>query len=185
MIEKTYLDANGYLRDMWRLAAAVAQSGWKADVLVSLWRGGAPVGVAVHEFLKNLCGWNPRQEVLKCSSYSGLGESTAVSFDGAGAFLAGISASEKVLVVDDVFDTGKTAEAVKNLIDGTGAEMKFASVYFKPGKNRTQLVPDFFVRDVGDEWIVFPHEIEGLARGEIAGKDPVLADLAEAVCGRA
>ena len=37
--------------------------------------------------------------------------------------------------------------------------------------------PDYFVKDVGLDWIVFPHEIEGLTPEEIAVKDPLLASL--------
>ena len=85
--------------------------------------------------------------------------------------------NDKVLVVDDVFDTGKTAKAVKEQIGATGAEMRLACVYWKPGKNTTDLKPDYFYRDVGNEWIVFPHEIEGLPKEEIAVKDPLLASL--------
>ena len=36
---------------------------------------------------------------------------------------------------------------------------------------------DYFVKDVGDSWIVFPHEIEGLSDDEVVRKDPALADL--------
>ena len=36
---------------------------------------------------------------------------------------------------------------------------------------------DYFYRDVGNEWIVFPHEIEGLTKEEIAVKDPLLSSL--------
>ena len=85
-----------------------------------------------------------------------------------------------MLVVDDVFDTGKTAKAVKARIDAAGAEMRMACVYWKPEKNRTDLKPDYFVKDVGNDWIVFPHEIEGLAPEELREKDPVLADLMNA-----
>jgi len=80
-------------------------------------------------------------------------------------------------VVDDVFDTGKTAAAVKERIDATGAEMRIACVYWKPEKNTTTLKPDYFVRDVGLDWIVFPHEVEGLTDEEVVQKDPELASL--------
>ena len=52
-----------------------------------------------------------------------------------------------------------------------------ACVYWKPEKNVTSLQPDYFTRDVGREWIVFPHEIEGLTPDEIRTKDPLLAEL--------
>ena len=175
--EKTYLSADEFLRDTWRLAAAVRRSGWRPDVMVALWRGGAPVGVAVHEYLK-CAGWSVRHIPLKCASYTGIGENEGEVVFTLGEEVFGmLRPGERVLVVDDVFDTGKTGVAVRARIAAAGAEMKMACVYWKPGKNRTDMKPDFFVRDVGDGWIVFPHEIEGLAPDEIRLKDPVLADL--------
>ena len=47
MEAKTYLDPREYLRDCWRLARKVYDSGWRPDVLLVLWRGGAAPGVEV------------------------------------------------------------------------------------------------------------------------------------------
>ena len=175
--DKHYLSADDYLRDTWRLAAAVRASGWKPDVLVALWRGGAPVGVAVHEYFK-VSGWDVRHIPLKCSSYTGIGENAgSVEFTCGDIVFGMLRKGDRVLVVDDVFDTGKTAAAVKAKLDALGVEMRMACVYWKPQKNLTKLKPDYFVKDVGLEWIVFPHEIEGLSKDEIAVKDPILADL--------
>ena len=176
--DKHYLTADSYLHDMWRLAAAVRRSGWQPDILIALWRGGAPVGVAVHEFFK-VTGWGAIRHVpLKCASYTGIGENPGVVEFTHGDIVFGmLRKGDKVLVVDDIFDTGKTAAAVKAKIDAAGAEMRMACVYWKPEKNITQLRPDYFVRDVGLDWIVFPHEIEGLSPDEVCAKDPLLADL--------
>ena len=89
----------------------------------------------------------------------------------------GVLNGEAPRLIDDVFDTGKTAAAVKRRFDAIGAEMRLACVYFKPEKNRTNLAPDYFVRDVGSDWLVFPHEIDGLTCAEIAEKDEFLAGL--------
>ena len=175
--DKHYLTADEYLRDSWRLAAAVKASGWQPDILIALWRGGAPVGVALHEYFK-VSGWNVQHIPLKCASYTGIGENCGtVEFTHGDIVFGMLRKGDKVLVVDDVFDTGKTAEAVKRRIDATGAEMRMACVYWKPRKNITSLTPDYYVKDVGLDWIVFPHEIEGLTKDEIRTKDPVLADL--------
>jgi len=175
--DKRYLSANDYLRDTWRLAAAVKASGWRPDVLLALWRGGAPVGVAVHDFFK-ATGWDVDHLPLKCASYTGIGENAgSVAFAHGDMVFGMLRRGQRVLVVDDVFDTGKTAAAVRERIGATGAEMRMACVYWKPAKNTTDLKPDYFVRDVGLEWIVFPHEIEGLSKDEIRAKDPFLADL--------
>jgi len=79
--------------------------------------------------------------------------------------------------VDDVFDTGKTAVAIKSKLEGLGVEMRLACVYWKPGKNTTSLSPDYFAKELDDSWIVFPHEMVGLAKEEILEKDELLAGL--------
>ena len=174
---KHYLSADDYLRDTWRLAASVRESGWKPDILFALWRGGAPVGVAMHEYFK-VSGWPMQHIPLKCASYTAIGENTGeVVFTHGDIVFGMLRKGDRVLVVDDVFDTGKTAATVKARIAETGAEMKMACVYWKPAKNTTDMKPDYFVRDVGNEWIVFPHEIDGLTAEEIKVKDPALAEL--------
>ncbi|MBQ1345607.1 MAG: hypoxanthine phosphoribosyltransferase [Kiritimatiellae bacterium] len=178
--KKKYLSANEFLHDSWRLAAGVKASGWKPDILIALWRGGAAVGVSLHEFFKS-SGWNVQHIPLKCASYTGIGENAGdVVFTLGDEIFGLLRPGDRVLVVDDVFDTGKTAKAVKARIDAAGAEMRMACVYWKPEKNRTDLKPDYFVKDVGNDWIVFPHEIEGLTPEELREKDPVLADLMNA-----
>ena len=175
--DKHYLSANDFLHDAWRLAADVRKSGWKPDFLIALWRGGTPPGIAIHEFLK-VSGWEVRHLPLKCSSYTGIGENAGeVRFTCAEPVFGMLRKGDKVLIVDDVFDTGKTAAAVKERIEATGAEMRMACVYWKPEKNITTLKPDYFVKDVGLDWIVFPHEIEGLTPDEVRTKDPLLAEL--------
>lgn len=181
-MQKTYLSADGFLLDSWRLAAAVRESGWKPDLILALWRGGAGVGVSVHEFFK-VAGWDVRHIPLKCASYTGIGANAGdVVFTLGDEIFGMMRRGDRVLVVDDVFDTGKTAKAVKARIDAAGAEMRMACVYWKPGKNTTDLRPDYFVRDVGMDWIVFPHEIEGLSPDEIREKNPMLAALLAGVC---
>ena len=182
MDEKRYINATDYLHDAWRLAAAIRRSGWRPDYLVGLWRGGAHVAVAVHEFL-SVSGWDMQHVPLKCASYTGIGANAGeVSFTHGDIVFGMFRAGNRVLVVDDVFDTGKTAAAVKERLDAVGAEMRLACVYWKPGKNETELKPDYFVQDVGSRWIVFPHEIGGLTRAEIMEKDPVLARLLDPNC---
>ena len=175
--KKKYLSANDFLHDSWRLAALVKGSGWKPDILIALWRGGAAVGVSMHEFFK-ASGWNIQHIPLKCASYTGIGENAGeVTFTLGDEIFGLLRKGDKVLVIDDVFDTGKTAKAVKARIDATGAEMRMACVYWKPEKNKTNLKPDYYVKNVGNDWIVFPHEIEGLTPAEREEKDPVLAGL--------
>ena len=176
MVDKCYIDARDYLRDIWRLGRQILESGWRPDTLLALWRGGAEVGVAVHEYLK-AHGISPRHMPIKCFSYTGIGTSVAeVKFEHAKEVFDDIPHGSKVLVLDDVFDTGSTAAAIHDELGRRGYEMRMACVYWKPSRNLTGFSPDYHVRTIED-WIVFPHEIEGLTREEMAKKDPVLVEL--------
>jgi hypoxanthine phosphoribosyltransferase len=176
-IEKTYLSANAYLSDIWRLAEGIVKSSWRPDLIVALWRGGAPVGAAVHEFMKAV-GLETRHIAVKCSSYGGIGDSQGeVRFEMCEEVFASIRPGEKVLVVDDVLDTGKTASAVKARLESRGAQMRLAVVYWKPDNDLTGMSPDYFVCRRSGDWIVFPHEIDGLDDAELERKDPQLAKL--------
>jgi len=176
MEKKVYLDAQEFLRDTWRLARMVYDSPWQPEVLLALWRGGAEPGVAIHEYFKAR-GRNLAHMPVKCYSYTGIGKSNAeVKFEHAESVMAALKPGMKVLVVDDVFDTGRTAAAVHTRLAEIGCDMKMACVYWKPEKNLTDYLPDFHVTTL-DKWIVFPHEIEGLTPEEIQEKDPVLAQL--------
>lgn len=174
---KRYLTADAYLRDIWRLAAMVRGGGWRPDVLVGLWRGGAPAAIAVHEFLRET-GWDVDHVPLKCASYTGIGRNEGtVEFTFGDEVFGRLRPGEKVLFVDDVFDTGKTAAAVRERMRGIAADARLACVYWKPEMNRTSLSPDYFAEDVGGDWLVFPHEMSGLTPDELREKDAVLADL--------
>lgn len=176
-MNKHYLSATEYQRDMWRLAANIKKSGWKPDFLVGLWRGGAPVAIAVHEFFK-ATGWDVKHIPLKCWSYTGIGQNEGkVVFMLGDAIFGMFRPGDRILFIDDVFDTGKTAAAVMEHMKGIGADARIACVYWKPTKNTTTIRPDFVAKDIGNDWIVFPHEIEGLTMDEIREKDPSLAEL--------
>ena len=174
---KRYLSADECLRDAWRLAAAVRGSGWRPDWLVGLWRGGTPAAIAVHEFFK-ASGWDVRHLPLKCWSYTGIGESSdTVRFLFGDEVFGMFRPGDKVLFVDDVFDTGGTAVAVVERSRRIGIDGKYACLYWKRPQNRTALAPDFYVADTGGDWLVFPHEFEGLSADEVREKDARLAEL--------
>ncbi|MBI2756030.1 MAG: phosphoribosyltransferase [Chloroflexi bacterium] len=63
---------------------------------------------------------------------------------------------KRILVVDDVWDSGRTIKAVKERIVEAGGEPLVAVLHYKPGKSRyPDDRPEFFV-DETDAWIVYP-----------------------------
>ena len=110
-MSKRFLTADAFQRDCARLAKLVFDdSSWQPDFILALWRGGAQPGVIISEVFAFL-GRPLPHAIVKCASYApGIGNRTdSVVFQGADAILDSL-AGKRVLVVDDVFDTGKTAE---------------------------------------------------------------------------
>jgi len=175
MPNKIYLSANDLLLDSFQLGKQVLDSGWRPDVLIALWRGGTPVGVAVHELLLYR-GIPTLHMAVKCQSYTGLGQRGEVVFENTAAIFAQIQPNHRVLVVDDIFDSGNTARAALRLLAPHTAEVRLATLYWKPNANVTDLRPHYHVRET-DAWIVFPHELEGLSPDNIRQKDPALHAL--------
>jgi hypothetical protein len=45
-------------------------------------------------------------------------------------------------------------------------DIRVATVYYKPTRNQTKRIPNYYIH-ITDQWIIFPHEIEGLTFEEI------------------
>ena len=174
-MNKQFLSADDFQRDCVRLAKKVFDDPtWQPDLLLGLWRGGAQPGVIMSEVFAYLGRPTPHA-VVKCASYAGIGRrEETVAFDGAEELFRSLRPGLRVLAIDDVFDTGKTAEAVKARL--THVDLRFATVYWKPAASLVPFAPDYTLRETAD-WLVFPHELVGLTPAELRAKDPLLADL--------
>lgn len=179
---KRFISAESLKLDSYRLAKNVLMSGFKPDYMIALWRGGAPVGCYIHEFLKK-CGCKPDHICIRTSRYHGVDQaSETVQIHNLGYLLERLKKDDKVLLVDDVHDTGLTVKAfVEKLQEKLGCpvELRVATVYFKPERNQTGVEPDYHVHKVpGSEWLVFPHELEGLSWEEM---DPEVVEMIKKV----
>ena len=91
-------------------------------------------------------------------------------------------AGHKLLIVDDVHDTGLSLrQLVADIEEAYGThtpEIRLATPWYKPGNNQTGRIPDYYVHE-SDDWLVFPHELEGLTIEEIATHKPELSELLE------
>ena len=85
-----------------------------------------------------------------------------------------------MLIVDDVHDTGHSIQQIisdiKFACKKNTPDIKVATPYFKPTKNQTKNKPDFYLHET-DDWLVFPHELDGLTIEEIKQNKPSLKDL--------
>ncbi|MFM2301591.1 MAG: hypothetical protein RLZZ84_1327 [Pseudomonadota bacterium] len=175
MIPKTYLTADRLLQDSYRLANRILDAGFEPTHIVGIWRGGAPVGIAVQELLE-YNGINADHIAIRTSSYTGIDQQREVRVYALGYLIDTLGPDDRLLVIDDVFDSGRSIDAFLTELAARcrynmPRDVKIATVYYKPSRNRTQLAPDFYVHETED-WLVFPHEICGLSREEIRTHKP-------------
>ena len=96
--------------------------------------------------------------------------SKEVSVYGLNYVIKKLESEDSLLIVDDVFDTGLSISQVisdlKTACKKNTPDIKIATPYFKPSNNRTKIKPDFYIHK-SDNWLVFPHELDGLNFEEI------------------
>jgi len=183
--DKIFITAEQLMQDSVQLAQKILESEFRPDYIVGVWRGGTPVGIAVQETL-DFFGIETDHISIRTSSYRGIEQQRSrVRVHGLSYLTKQINAENSLLIVDDVFDTGLSVQAIIEKISGrarrnTPEQIKVATAYFKPNKNKTQLTPDFYVHET-DQWLVFPHEVDGLTREEIREHKPYLDGVIEAL----
>lgn len=184
-MEKLFISADKLLRDSLELARRVVASGMRPTFLVGIWRGGAPIGIAVQEVLE-YHAIHCDHIAIRTSAYSGIDvQRKTVRVHAIDYLVSRLSAEDELLIVDDVFDSGHSLEAViaelkRRCRRNLPQRIRIATVYYKPERRRTELAPDYFVHETS-QWLVFPHEIQGLTREEILANKPVGPDFFEAM----
>ena len=181
MTEKNYLSANDLLADSFLLAAKIYDSGFRPDFIIGIWRGGTPVGIAVQEYLEYR-DVKTDHIAIRTSSYIGIGQqSKTIRVHGLHYIIENVNADDSLLIVDDVFDSGRSIQAViDELSEKTRKNMpevlKVACPWYKPNNNKTDIVPDFYLHET-DAWLVFPHELVGLSLEEIKQGKPEMQEV--------
>ena len=127
------------------------------------------------------CGITSDHIAIRTSSYTGVDERGAVAVHGLNYIVKKICYDDRVLIVDDVFDTGNTIKAVieelkRRSRDNNPEDVRVAVPWYKPGRNETDVVPDYFVHET-EEWLVFPHELDALTPDELGKHRPEIAEI--------
>lgn len=177
-MEKVYISAQSLLEDSFKLAVQIYESGYRPNYIVGVWRGGAPVGIAVQELL-DVMGVESDHIAIRTSSYTGIGErSRHVKVHGLTYLIKRLQSEDSLLIIDDVYDSGLSIQQVvsdlKVACKKNTPDIRIATPYFKPGNNQTDTTPDYYIHE-SDKWLVFPHEIDGLTRDEVRQHKPELA----------
>jgi uncharacterized protein len=130
------------------LGRKVKESGFKPDVIVGVSRGGWPPARIMSDLLNN-----PNLANMKVEFYKNIGVRSKkpritqpVTSD---------VKNRKVLVVDDVADSGLSLRAVRNHLRRKNPDdVKVCTIYYKP---HSIYIPDYFAKRTSS-WIIFPWE---------------------------
>ncbi|MEV1129795.1 phosphoribosyltransferase [Agromyces sp. NPDC049794] len=129
------------------LAGDVLRSGFRPDVVIAIARGGLLLAGAISYALgTKACG------SINVEFYTGIDERLPEPVLHPPMLDAPALGGRRVLLVDDVSDSGRTLAKVVAIIRDAGAEVRTATLYTK---SHTVLAPDYDYRRT-DDWIVFP-----------------------------
>ena len=146
-VEKKYVTAQELLDDSFELGLQILKSGFLPKFIVGVWRGGTPTGIAVQEIL-DYYGVDTDHIAIRTSSYIGMQQQKEVKVHGLEYIVNNINAEDSLLIVDDVFDSGRSIAATIDHLKAkcrrnTPDVIKIATVFYKPARNVTELQPDF------------------------------------------
>jgi len=130
------------------LANRVRKSEFKPDVLLGISRGGWPPARVVSDLLEN-----PNIANMKIEFYVDIGRTSKRP-----VITQPISVNvhkKKVLIIDDVADTGRSLEVARRHLTRKGAsQIKIATIYCKP---HSIVKPDYYMKETS-AWVIFPWE---------------------------
>ena len=184
-MNEQFIAADDLLRDSFQLAANIFEAGFKPDFLVGLWRGGSAVGIAVQEGL-DYFGVKTDHIAIRTSytgarSYSQMvDKAESIRVHGLQYLLENLCAHHSMLIVDDVYSTGSSVNAVVNQLAkktrrNLPHDIRIGSVWYRPSE-KTLRIPDYYVHETSD-WLVLPYELSGFSVTELQENRPEMADL--------
>jgi len=181
-MHKQFISAQELLEDSFALADQVYQDEFRPQFIVGIWRGGAPIGIAVQEFF-DFKKVESDHISVRTSSYAGINKQhKKVEVHGLDYIVENINADDALLIVDDVFDSGRSIDALITQLqhltkENMPTDVRIACPWYKPKNNTTNIEPNYYLYQ-SDDWLVFPHELSGLTAKELLQGKTDLVNIA-------
>ncbi len=151
VVDKEVLTWQGFGDAMRELAQQIADSGWQPDVIIAVARGGMlPAGALTYMLGTKLT------DAMNVEFYTDVHETLPDPVLLAPLLDTECIQEQKLLVVDDVVDSGRTLELVVKLLEGYDCDVRSAVIYRKP----STIIEPTYTWAATDKWIVFPWSAE-------------------------
>ncbi|MCL2601816.1 MAG: phosphoribosyltransferase [Treponema sp.] len=195
-MKKEFLPYETVRNNALKIAHRIYREGFVPDVIYVSLRGGVYLGNVISEYFKIVQRTNRPvyYAAVVARSYTGVGEASKVKVEGWTYSPEYLRTGDKVLLVDDIFDSGNTINHLANIIMEKGISRNNLKIvvhdykYFHDKAQQHPVQPDYWCRkhelSVNDEdiWIHYSsHELIGLTEQELAARyytdDPALRDV--------
>jgi uncharacterized protein len=196
MSTKEFLSYDVVRNNALKLAHRIHSEGFVPDVIYVSLRGGAYMGNVISEYFK-LVRKNDRPilyAAVVARSYTDIHEHDCVRVDGWTYLPEHLRAGDKVLLIDDIFDSGRTINHLVQIILEKGIPRCDCKVavhdykYFSYKAEQLPIQPDYWCRKISidrpeeDRWIHYmSHELVGLSKAELEDRyysqDPELREV--------
>lgn len=152
MNSETVISSKEYMDLIRNLYEKVKKSKYNPDFVLAVLRGGYYPAKVISEKISESNRKRGKYIEIGISSYDGRKQK---EFNLYKDVKEEIVRGKKILVVDDLVDSGKTLKYVKELLENKGvSDIKTAVIFRKP---QSKTNPDFYVKETKD-WIEFPYE---------------------------
>ena len=190
-MRKDFLPYDTVRNNALNLAYRIHQDGFIPDVIYILLRGGAYIGNVISEYFKIIKkdGRPVFYAAVVARSYTDIRQQDRIMVDGWTYAPAYLRNGDRVLLVDDIYDTGRTVNHLAEIIMEKGIpreDLKIAVHDYKILTHSDILLPiqpDYYCRkhEVAsadhDVWIHYmSHELVGLSEDEINCNYPMIED---------
>jgi hypoxanthine phosphoribosyltransferase len=195
-MKKEFFPYDTVRNDALKLACRIYKDGFIPDVIYVSLRGGAYMGNVISEYFKIVQkGVHPvYYAAVVARSYTGVHEAEEVKVEGWTYPPEALRVGDKVLLIDDIFDSGRTINHLADIIMERGIPRKDLKIavhdykYFYDSPEQFPVQPDYWCKrhdlSVKDEaiWIHYmSHELVGLTQEELEAHyyndDPELRDV--------
>jgi len=183
-----HINPDTFLIDSFRLGRLIYDSGFRPKHVVSIWRGGTPVGLGVDSYFRQQ-GIHLNHSTIATASYTGIQQQGDVIVKNLEHLVRVICEEDGLLFIDDVLESGKTITKIIELLrakarSNAPKDIRVAALHHKPAKYGVSPAKLYSLNEVDESvWIDYPHEIAELVDDSdptdqrIMEKDPQLVEI--------
>ena len=167
MVDLLHVNPDELLLDAFRLGRKVYETGFRPKHVVSIWRGGTPIGLGVDAFFR-FRGLTVHHTSIATTSYQGIHQQADVVVKGLEHLTRSVCPEDGLLIIDDVYDSGRTIEEIVATLRRTARcnapqDIRVAVVHRKIRDDQYKGLEVIAVREIPEHiWIDYPHELSDL-----------------------